>query len=242
MKIKLMSSLIMSIVFTFQLLYSISLIASDTVYYEIWNINNLEIIGGHEVTVFGNPEVVSTKIGDAVKFDGNGDRLIVDFNPLKDAKEFTVELVLKPDACYPDNIDPRLVHIQDPLDSDAKRLMLELRIDKNNQCYMDGFLQTDMMKLPLIDETLLHPTEEWHHIAVTYKDKEFTTYFNGIKELRGIVDYSNIIINTTGKTSLGARLNNIKFYSGLMKTLKVTHTSLDPKDFIFINDNSSSTK
>ncbi len=242
MKIKRMSSLRIVIVFTVQLLCCTSLFASDSTYYEIWDINNLEIIGGHEVTVFGNPEVVSTKIGDAVKFDGDNDRLVVDFNPLKDAKEFTVELLFKPDARYPDNIDPRLVHIQDPLDADEKRLMLELRIDKNNQCYMDGFLQTDMMRLPLIDETLLHSTEEWHHIAITYKDKEFTTYFDGIKELSGIVDYSNIIINTTGKTSLGARLNNIKFYSGLMKTLKVTHASLDPKNFIYINDNTTSIK
>jgi hypothetical protein len=95
--------------------------------------------------------------------------LIIASNPLKDAKEFTVEVVFKPDACYPENIDPRVVNIQDPDDSDAKRLMLELRINENNQCYMDAFLKTDMMQLPLIDETLVNPTGVWRHIAVTYK-------------------------------------------------------------------------
>ena len=197
--------------------------AQDTLYYELWDISNLESIGGHAVAISGDPQVVSTEIGDAVEFDGDGDRLLVDFNPIMDAREFTVELVFKPKACYPDNVAPRFVHIQDPDDPDAKRVMIELRVDENNKCYMDGFIKTDVDDLALIDETLVHYTDMWQHVAITYMDSTFTTYFNGIEELSGTLHYDSAIVSTIGKTSLGARMNEVAFYAGLMKTLKVSH-------------------
>ena len=218
-----------------------SLHASDTIYYEVWDISNLEIIGEHTVTTLGDPQVVSTEIGDAVRFDGDGDRLLVDFNPIMDAKEFTVELVFKPDACYPNNTEPRFLHFQDPDDPEAKRVMIELRIDANNQCYMDGFVKTDAGSLALIDETLVHSTEVWQHVAITYKDSTLTTYFNGTKELSGTLHYSKAIVNTLGKTSLGGRMNDVAFYAGLMKTLKVTHTCLEPENFIVPENSGTST-
>ena len=52
--------------------------------------NSLKNIGGHPVQVFGNPEIVKTEIGKAIRFDGIHDRLLVDNNPLGDAKEFTI--------------------------------------------------------------------------------------------------------------------------------------------------------
>ena len=215
--------------------------ASDSIYYELWDISNLALIGGHAVTTFGDPQVVSTEIGDAVRFDGDGDRLLVDFNPVMDAKAFTVELVFRPDACYPDNTEPRFLHIQDPDDPQGKRVMIELRIDANNQCYMDGFINTDASSLALIDETFVHSTEVWQHVAITYKDSIFTTYFNGTKELSGTLHYSEAVVNTLGKTSLGGRMNDVAFYAGFMKTLKVTHACLEPEDFIVPEDTDTST-
>jgi hypothetical protein len=207
----------------------------DTVYYELWDIDNLESIGGHGLTVLGDPVIESTDLGDAIRFDGEGDQLLVDFNPIMEADEFTIELVFKPDACYPDNPDPRFLHIQDPDDPEEKRTMIELRINKNNQCYMDGFMKTDQESLALMDETLVHETEVWQHVAITYKDHILTTYFNGLEELNGEVLYTGKIINPTGKTSIGARMNNRKYFSGLIRTLKVTHAALDPSGFIFIH-------
>jgi hypothetical protein len=206
--------------------------ASDTIYYEEWDIASLEIIGGHSVTVFGDPEVVNTELGDAIKFDGDGDRILVDFNPVMDAKEFTVELIFKPEASYPNNLEPRFLHMQDPDDPDGKRVMIELRIDANNMCYMDGFIKTDIESLALIDEKLVHPTEVWQHVAITYRDSTFTTYFNGNEELSGTLRYAEKIVNTVGKTSIGGRMNDVAFFAGLIKTLKVTHTCLEPKDFV----------
>lgn len=218
------------------LLISQSLFAADSIHYEYWDINNLVKIGGHAVTVLGDPIVEETDIGPAVRFDGELDQLMVDFNPVGDAKEFTVEIVFKPDACYPENTDPRFLHMQDPEDPQGKRVMIELRIDAKNKVYMDGFMKTDLESLALIDENLVHETEVWQHAAITYKDSEFITYFNGEKELSGTLRYTDKIINTIGKTSLGGRMDNRNYYSGLMKYLKVTHAVLDPGQFIFIHD------
>ncbi len=213
-----------------------SLFSSDSIHYEYWDINNLENIDGHSVTVLGDPVVEETEIGPAVRFDGVLDQLMVDFNPVGDAKEFTVEIVFKPDACYPENTEPRFCHMQDPNDPEEKRVMIELRIDAANKVYMDGFMKTDLESLALIDESLVHSTEVWQHVAITYGDSTQTTYFNGIKELSGQLRYTDKIINTTGKTSLGARMNNRSYYAGLMKYLKVSHAVLDPEQFIFIHE------
>ena len=207
---------------------------SDTLYSELWDISNLEKIGGHSVSAFGNPVIVPTELGDAVEFDGEEDQLLVDFNPLMDATEFTVELIFWPAASYPDFTEPRFVHIQDPEDPEGKRVMMELRINANNQCYLDGYMKTDLEGLTLIDESRVHPTETWHHAAITYKDSTFTTYFNGVKELSGTCHYSEFIVNPTGKTSLGARMNQVAHFSGRMKTLKISHACLEPDQFLSI--------
>ena len=199
---------------------------------ETWEIDNLQEIGGHSVTVYGNPQVVDTEIGKAIQFDGDGDMLIVDGNPIGEAKEFTVEVVIKPDASFPNNIAPRFIHIENRRKGVGRRLMVELRVNEKNMCYMDAFLQTDIEKLALIDETLVHPTNEWLHVAVSYKDNVLTTYFNGQKELTGQISYKEIIMNSGGEVGIGGRMNKKYWFSGLIKTLKVTHSALEPKDFI----------
>ena len=209
--------------------------AQDTVYYEIWNLDNLDNIGGHTLTYTGNPQVVATDEGNVIQFDGVGDRLLIDANPIGEAKEFTVELVFWADTYVDANKDPRFVHIQDPEDSKQKRVMMELRVTPGNECYLDGFILTDIENLPLIDESLVHPTEKWLHAAITYKDGVFKTYMEGKQELSGNVAYQDYILEATGKTSLGARMDERNYFKGKMKTLKVTRKALDPSEFL-IND------
>ena len=199
---------------------------------ETWEIDNLKEIGGHGVTVYGDPEVVETEIGRAVYFDGDGDMLLVDRNPIGEAEDFTVEVVFKPTSSYPENITPRFIHIQDPDDEDQKRLMIELRINEHNQCYLDGYMHTDTMNLVLMDDKLLHPTNQWLHASITYENGVMTTYMNGNKQLSGQIGYSDIMINPIGKVAIGGRMNHIHWYNGLIKTLKVTHAALEPEDFL----------
>ncbi len=206
-------------------------VASDTLYYEIWELNSLDSIGGHSLTVLGNPEVVSTDIGDAVKFNGNGDMLLVDNNPLGDAKAFTVEVIFKPDAGINIQNEPRFIHIGE---ASNERVMMEIRVNNNDEWYLDGFMKTDMDDLTLIDDAKTHPTNDWMHAAITYSNNKFTTYVNGEEELSDRVGYSNLIVKTVGQTSIGARMNEQNWYCGLIKTIKITHAALLPDDFIKI--------
>ncbi len=215
-----------------------SIADTDTTYYEIWDIDTLENIGGHTTTVIGNPQVVSTDMGRAVEFDGNGDMLLIDANPLGSTTEYTVEIIFKPAASFPNNVDPRFVHIQDLNDPQAKRVMMEIRINSRNQWYLDGFMNTDIANLTLIDTGRVHPTEQWMHAATTYKDNVFKTYVNGVEELSGNVAYSAALVAPTAKTSLGARMNQQNWYKGLIKTFKVTQKALSPDEFMKINPTS----
>jgi hypothetical protein len=216
-----------------------SVCQSDTAYYELWQIDTLENIGGHPTSIIGDPQVVVTDIGKAVKFDGDGDMLLIDANPLGDAKEFTIEIIFKPDGAYPQNAEPRFVHIQDPDDPSAKRVMIELRLTAENRWYLDGFMNTDNDKLALIDASLTHPTGQWMHAAVTYQNNLFKTWVNGIEELSGNVTYASEIVAANAKTSLGARMNQVSWFSGIIKTLKVTHRVLDPGEFLSLDTSST---
>lgn len=209
-----------------------SLFAQDTAYYEIWDINNLRCIGGHGVSYLGDPVVVDTETGQAVEFDGEGDRLLVDANPIGESKEFTVEVIFWPDACYPENSDPRFLHIQDPEDPQHKRVLIELRLNRDNECYLDGYMLTDNDDLALMDENLTHPTETWLHAAITYKEGVFTTYMNGVEQGNGKVSYQNCILGQAVKTSLGSRMDERNWFRGKIKTVKVTRKALPPGEFL----------
>ncbi|MFC2136796.1 LamG-like jellyroll fold domain-containing protein [Bacteroidota bacterium] len=212
--------------------------SADTVYYELWDISSLESIGGHALTVIGNPEVVSTDIGNAVEFDGDGDMLLIENNPLGDAKEFTVEVVFKPDAGINIQNEPRFIHIGE---ANNERVMMEIRVNNNDEWYLDGFMKTDIDDLTLIDDTKTHPTNDWMHAAITFSNDTFTTFVNGEEELSDKVEYSNLIVKTLGQTSIGARMNQKNWYSGLVKYLKITHKALNPEDFMKIEEDIDTT-
>ncbi|MBN2611471.1 MAG: T9SS type A sorting domain-containing protein [Bacteroidales bacterium] len=218
----------------FQVVACIRFTPADTIISETWELDTLVNIGGHQVTVLGNPQVVCTDFGRAVSFDGNGDMLLIDANPLGTAKEFTVELIFKPNACFPINTDPRYMHIQDPDDPEAKRVMMEIRVNSRNQWYLDGFMKTDQANLTLIDSNRVHPTGEWMHAAITYKDNVLKTYVNGVQELSGTVAYTSEIVAPSAKTSLGARMNMKNWYNGYMKRFRVTQKALSPQEFMTI--------
>ena len=207
---------------------------------EVWELKSLKKIGGHRVQVFGKPEIVKTDLGRAIKFDGIDDRLLVDNNPLGDAKEFTIEVIFKPDPAYDISNQPRFIHFQDPADTLsgwplARRIMIELRLTPKNEWYLDGFLLTDAGERTLVNKTLTHPVGEWSHAAVTFKDNTFKTYVNGIQETSGVISFNEKLLNKVGKVSIGGRMNRLNYYSGLIKTLKITRKSLEPSQFIKIN-------
>ena len=209
---------------------------------EVWELKSLKKTGGHRIEVFGTspdadqgPEIVKTDRGKAMQFDGINDRLLVDSNPIGDSKEFTVEVIFKPYPAYFISNAPRFIHIQDPGDTLNKRVMIELRLTRDNKWYLDGFMLTDAGELTLADSNLTHPVGEWFHVALTYKEGIFKTFVNGIREKSGYLSFKEKLVNETGKTSIGGRMDQRNYYCGLIKTLKITHSALEPEDFLVVS-------
>lgn len=197
----------------------------DTVF---WSINSLNSVGDLPTQVEGNPIVTETE---SVRFDGDGDRLLVDNNPLAGAQEFTVEVIFKPYDVFPRNWEPRFFHIESA-DNPNRRLTLELRLNDQKQWYLDAFIKSEKSNLTLIDSTKVHAVDQWFHAAVTYKNGYLVSFVNGQKELEGKVDY--LPIDANAKTSIGARMNRIHWFNGEIKTIRISHKALLPDEFLSV--------
>lgn len=199
----------------------------------LWKIGSLEHINNIPVVVQGNPQVIDTPYGAAVSFDGDGDRLVVDSNPLDGATEFTVEIIFQPADAFPNNIEPRFFHIE-AADNPDRRITIELRLNDKRQWYLDTYIKSEVSQYTLIDSTLVHPIGQWAHAAITYKDRQFSAYVNGKRELSAEVDY--LPIATTGKTSIGARMNQVHWFNGAILAARITHAELAPEQFMQLKD------
>lgn len=199
---------------------------------DVWAFNSLTAINGYNVEPMGNPTIINSALGKAVNFDVDGDRLLVNANPLGDATEFTIEIVFKPNDVFPNNKEPRIFHIESP-DNPARRITIELRLNDKKQWYFDAFIKSEKSQFTLIDPTKVHPIGEWAHAAMTYKNREFTSYVNGAKELTGEVDYLTIPANAI--ISVGARMNQIHWFNGSVLQVRVTKKSLQPQEFLLLD-------
>jgi hypothetical protein len=218
-------------VFVAVFLYGCTSQGSKKLQSEIWKFDSLTNINGYTVEQMGQPKVVTSSYGKAVSFDGDGDRLLVNANPLGDATEFTIEIMFKAHDVFPKNHEPRVFHIESP-DNPARRITIELRLNDKKQWYFDAFIKSEKSQFTLIDPTKVHPVGEWAHAAMTYKDRQFISYVNGKKELSGEVDYLTIPANA--KTSVGARMNQIHWFNGDVLQVRVTKKSLLPSEFLLL--------
>jgi hypothetical protein len=219
-------------VFAAVFLYSCTSQGSKKLQSEIWMFDSLTSINGYTAEQMGQPKVVTSPFGKAVSFDGDGDRLLVNSNPLADATEFTIEIIFKANDVFPKNHEPRIFHIESP-DNPARRITIELRLNDKKQWYFDAFIKSEKSQFTLIDPTKVHPVGEWVHAAMTYKDREFVSYVNGQKELSGEVDY--LTIPSNAKTSVGARMNQIHWFNGEVLQVRVTKKSLLPSEFLLLD-------
>lgn len=197
----------------------------------VWKVNSLNKIGEASAEVLGNPQVVNTNQGTAVRFDGDGDRLLVDANPLGNATEFTIEIIFNPADAYPNNLEPRFFHIESP-DNPSRRITIELRLNDKKQWYLDAYIKSEQSQFTLIDPTQVHPIGEWAHAAITYKNREFISYVNGKQELVGQVDYLPIAANA--KTSIGARMNQVHWFKGDIAQVRISPRVLSAADFLHV--------
>lgn len=195
--------------------------------FEKWNLSELEKVGGNETIIIGAPVVVNDE--NAILFNGVNDGIIVKANPISGAENFTIEVIFKPEASEdPNNIEQRFVHIQNTKNENS-RMLIELRLTKDNNWFLDTFIKSDDLALTLYAEKFPHPVGQWYHAALVYENGTMKHYVNGVEEMSGEVKYVPII---EGNTSIGMRINQVSWFKGMIKTIRATKKALKPEEFI----------
>jgi hypothetical protein len=199
---------------------------NDTI---IWDINNLKYIGGNKVTILSSPKVLNTLIGRATQFDGIDDGLILNTNPLAGAKVYTVEIIFRPDSGG--NPEQRFFHMGE---IDGNRVLMETRLTDNNMWFLDTYIRSGESERTLYAKNFLHPTGKWYHAALVYDGKKVRHFVNGSLELEGLVGF---VPMEGGRTSIGCRLNQVFWYKGAIRRIRITPRVLSPKEFLPIENN-----
>jgi hypothetical protein len=191
----------------------------------VWNLDNLESIGGHRVTVVGAPRVIETDRGRAIEFDGKGDALYIASNPLAGLSAFTAEVVFRPAAGGPK--EQRFLHFQP--DGGDDRVLFETRLPAEGRWFLDTYLQTGSGKHTLFAEKFPHPFGPWYHAAIVVDGRTMRHYVNGEEELAADIQ---LVPLGAGQTSIGVRFNKVHWYQGAIRQIRVTPAALRPADFL----------
>lgn len=192
---------------------------------EVWMLDNLETIGGHDVHIEGDPVVIETPHGKAIEFDGMGDGLFLDVHPLAGMTEFTAEVVFKPYAGG--SPEQRFFHMQE--DASESRVMFETRLPEDGLWFLDTFIKSGEVGTVLYAEEHRHGIGPWYHAAIVVDGSSFRHYVNGALELDEKIAYQ---AQQSGKTSLGVRLNRVHWFKGAIRMVKFTPRALAPEEFI----------
>jgi Concanavalin A-like lectin/glucanases superfamily len=191
---------------------------------ETWQIDNLKSIGGYAPVVVGQPQVIETAAGKAVLFNGTGDGLVIDANPLAGLKRFSVEAIFRPEAGG--EKEQRWLHVQG--DSRDDRVLLEIRLDGNNW-FLDTFIKAGEDRRTLYAEAFKHPLGPWYHVALVFDGQTMTHYVDGKAEMSGPLTITPLV---QGKTSLGVRMNRVFWFKGAISKVRFTDRALTAKEFM----------
>jgi Concanavalin A-like lectin/glucanases superfamily len=192
---------------------------SDTI---IWKLDRLDFAAGAPVQIVGKPAIrdVDGKLG--VHFDGATDGLFVPTVPIARATAFTIEACFRPDA--EGGAEQRFFHMEDDA---GTRALLEIRMAANGQWALDTYLRSGETGLALLDRTKLHPSGQWHWVALTYDGKTMSSFVDGALELHGDVTFTPL--KAAGQTSLGVRQNRVYWFKGSIRELRFHASALPAK-------------
>lgn len=170
----------------------------------------------------GKPQIIHSKYGKAVYFDGKSDGLFLKKMPLKNLTQFTVETIFRPDSGG--LFEQRFFHCGE---INGSRVMLELRSTKKGW-YFDAHLNSHGTKKTLIDSTKVHSSNQWYHVAFVVNNGLLTTYINGKPELS---DSTQLSPFSEGITSIGVRQNRVSWFKGAVYKIIITPHILLPENF-----------
>ena len=195
---------------------------ADTI---VWEVDNLESIGGHKTTVLGSPKVIETDNGRAIEFDGVKDGLLVEELPLAGAEKFTLEIIFRPDAKGPK--EQRFLHLQE--DGCEYRILIETRLTDNDLWYLDTYINTAKGDKTLVEPANTHPVGKWYNATLVYDGREMRHYINAVKEMSAELPFGPL---NKGKTSIGVRLNQVYWFKGAIRRVRFTRGILAPEEFL----------
>lgn len=191
---------------------------------EVWRFDRLDRLGGHPVTVEGQPRVIDTPQGKAIQFNGDKDALFLEVHPLAGAEQFTWEVIFRPDA--DGRPEQRFFHFQE--NGSVNRLLFETRVT-NGQWYLDSFAQSRSGSKALMDREKKHPAGAWYHVAAVYDGREFRNYVNGVLQGSAVVELTP---QGPGRTSVGVRINRVDYFKGAIRVARMSRRALAPGEFL----------
>lgn len=200
---------------------SASCAASDTPAPLTWTADGAAALGDAAPERLGEPRVEAGPHGDALCFDGVDDGLAFARNPIAGLKEFTIQVLFRPDAIGTAEApsEQRFVHFEEGSTTtpESRRALIETRV-VGEQWFLDTFLRAANGSKALIDAEKKHPVGRWHWVALTYADGTMRHYIDGKLELEGAVPFEPLC---AGRASLGVRLNRVSWFKGCLRELRV---------------------
>lgn len=182
-----------------------------------WQLDSVNQIAGNPVLKTGSPEVINSRLGKAVEFNGKDEGLLIEHNPISGWENFTIEVDLKPYSGYPENIEQRFLHLQDP-NNENRRILIELRLNEKEEWYGDWFIKAENESLTLIDSTLTFPVNEWATISLSYENGKVRGYINGEQQVEGEIQY--LPVGSNGNVSIGSRMDHRSWFKGAIKEVR----------------------
>jgi hypothetical protein len=190
---------------------------------EVWKLADLDDMGAAGWRVEGSPRVVAGPDGTALAFDGEGDSLWLERNPLVGLAAFTLEVVFRPAAAgLPEQ---RFLHLGE---THGDRLLFETRLTGAGAWYLDTFIRSGGVDSTLLNQSCLHPVDRWHHLALVCDGQGQTNYVNACREAEHRFSYQPAV---TGRAAIGVRLNRVCWFQGTMASIRLTRRALDVRDF-----------
>jgi hypothetical protein len=190
----------------------------------VWQFTQLDEIGGQKTTLVGSPRLIDTAEGKPLEFDGKGDGVFLESNPLVGLKQFTAEVIFRPYAGGAK--EQRFLHFQE--EGSDNRLLFELRL-VDERWFLDTFIKSGSGNHTLYAEKSTHEIGPWYHAAVVVDGGTMRHYVNGDEELSTPIKYEP---QKDGRTSIGVRINKVSWFKGAVRQIRVTPAVLSPRDFL----------
>lgn len=201
----------------------------------VWQFADLQRIGGADVRAEGDPQIISTDAGPAVRFDGDDDALFIESHPLAGAEAFTIEAVFRPEGGA---FEQRWLHLAEqtddapettypPVPPSGPRMLFEIRVVEN-RWYLDAFTTGPGYNKALVAPDKTFPIGRWYHVAQVYDGHTYRSYVDGELQAEAEIGFSP---QGPGYASLGTRINRRDYFRGAVLSARFTRSALRPDQF-----------